>query len=68
MGNRMWMVRAGEGAYLFEQFRDNNLIAIGWETGDLASLKEYSDIKAAMRKTYPDDKEGRINFNTCITY
>ncbi len=32
----MWMVRAGEVAYLFEEFKDKNIVAIGWvELGNL---------------------------------
>jgi restriction system protein len=27
---RIWMVRAGSGGYLIEEFLQNNIIAIGW--------------------------------------
>ena len=31
MGEKMWMVRAGEGAYLIEDFENKNVVAVGWE-------------------------------------
>ena len=40
----MWMVRAGENAYLIDDFNDSNVVAIGWEVGDLsASLQMKLD-------------------------
>lgn len=27
---KMWMVRAGEGAFLIDRFRKENKVAIGW--------------------------------------
>ena len=36
----MWMVRAGQGAYLIDDFRKKNLVAIGWqELGDLVRVE-----------------------------
>lgn len=32
----MWMVRAGENAYLIDAFKKLNVVAIGWEVGDLS--------------------------------
>ena len=35
----MWMVRAGEGGYPFEEFKDKNVVAIGWnDVGDLSKV------------------------------
>ena len=32
----MWMFRAGEGGYLFDEFRKDSIVAVGWnEIGDL---------------------------------
>lgn len=37
----MWMVRAGEGAFLIEEFLNKKEISIGWEkVGSLSDLKD----------------------------
>ncbi|MBQ7928101.1 MAG: AAA family ATPase [Methanobrevibacter sp.] len=48
----MWMVRAGENAYLIDAFKDLNVVAIGWEVGDLSG-KSPDEIKQIMKDTYP---------------
>jgi restriction system protein len=36
----MWMVRAGEGGYLADEFVERKLVAIGWnDVGDLRSYR-----------------------------
>ena len=52
MGN-MWMVRAGEEAFLFDDFKDLNKISIGWEVGDLSG-KNPDEIKQIMENKYHD--------------
>jgi Uncharacterized conserved protein len=59
--SKMWMVRAGEGAFLIDKFKEENLVAIGWEIGNLSNIKSSEDIKELIRQTYPDKKEGQIN-------
>jgi len=55
------MVRAGEGAAKFYDFKKKNVIAIGWgEIGNLTSVKDQAKIKELVRKAYPDDKPGKI--------
>ena len=49
----MWMVRAGENAFLINDFKELNLVAIGWEVGDLSD-KNPNEIKQIMRKKYHD--------------
>lgn len=49
----MWMVRAGENAFLIDDFKNLNMVAIGWEIGDLSG-KTPDEIKQAMREYYPD--------------
>ena len=42
----MFMVRSGEGNYLFEQNREKNIITIGWnKLGDLTNVKSFDEIK-----------------------
>lgn len=61
MKNKMWMVRAGEGGFLFQDFKDKKVVAIGWEdVGNLSNVKNQTEIKNLVRKSNPDQKEGSI--------
>lgn len=60
----MWMVRAGEGAYLFDEFQNKNIVAIGWnETGDLSNLKTPEAIKDIIKEKYTDYRTGKLNIS-----
>lgn len=43
----MWIVRAGENAFLIEDFKQLNCVAIGWEVGDLSG--KTLEIKEIMK-------------------
>jgi restriction system protein len=57
-----WMVRAGEGGFLIDEFRKGK-VAVGWaQVGDLSQLKTRESIMQALRQAFPQDNEGkRIN-------
>jgi len=60
----MWMVRAGEGGRLFEEWMREKCVAIGWEVGDLSELKRegaLDELKGMLRVAYPDWKGGRVD-------
>ncbi|WP_062545403.1 restriction endonuclease [Rufibacter tibetensis] len=58
----MWMVRAGEDAYLAEEFLSKGLVAIGWNrVGDLTNLKDLESLKIKLSTTFPEFKTGKIN-------
>jgi restriction system protein len=60
-----WMVRAGEGAYLAEEFQKQNIVSIGWKhLGDLTNVKDIESLRNIYRKTYPDHKAGKMNLTT----
>lgn len=41
-----WMVRAGESAYLIEDFKKNNCVAIGWsELGNISKISSKDDLR-----------------------
>lgn len=62
--NRMWMVRAGEKAFLINDFIEKNIVAIGWnELGDLKNYKTLDDLKEKVRLSYPEYKDGTVNMN-----
>jgi len=60
---RMWMVRAGEGAFLIDRFKNENRVVIGWSLGDLTNIKSADEIKQLFRDKYPEKKEGNINIS-----
>lgn len=47
----MWMVRAGEGSFLIDEFIKNNIVAIGWDLGDLTDKSE-EEITELYKKKY----------------
>ena len=59
----MWMVRAGENAYLIDVFKESNVVAIGWEVGDLSG-KSPDEIKQIMKDTYPNYNSKSLGNNT----
>lgn len=60
--NRVWMVRAGQGSYLIDEFRDRDIIAIGWnELGPLDPEWSYKQLKEKFSEAYPEDSVGRVN-------
>lgn len=61
MPKSMWMVRAGEDAIKFHDFKEKNIIAIGWkEVGNITNIKDQAKIKELIRAAYPKDKPGKI--------
>lgn len=58
--NNGWMVRAGRGGHLFQQFMEESFVAIGWNL--LAPLDQYQDkkaIKNAYIENYGNDKPSK---------
>jgi restriction system protein len=54
-----WMVRAGEGGRLFEDF-EKGYIAVGWnKLGDIANLNSRDKINNAYSEAYPDQKPSK---------
>lgn len=62
MGKKMWLVRAGAEAYLFDEFINKKVVAIGWnKIGSLSNIEDLATIKTLLRKKYPEYKEGKIS-------
>lgn len=56
------MVRAGEGAYLVEDFLSNGIVAIGWNAvGDLSNITDLEQIKKRLEAAYPSKKSSQVN-------
>lgn len=45
------MVRAGEGAFLIDRFKNENKVVIGWSIGDLTTVKNLDEIKKNAYKS-----------------
>lgn len=56
----MWMVRAGRDAVLIDEFKNRNIVALGWGLGDLKD-KSAEDIKRIMVEKYPDKSKNSLN-------
>jgi len=62
-----WMVRAGEGGYVIDDFEKKNCVAIGWEDlGDLSQVKSKEDLREQMDKAYPEWKPRRRQVSTTM--
>ncbi len=68
----MWMVRAGEGAFLIDDFKKKSYVSIGWnELSDLSQIdnksrikervEQYSDIYNYSKKSQINSAAGQIN-------
>ena len=65
---RMWMVRAGEGGYLIDEFT-RGFIAIGWhELGDLSSISSIDELRELYQRTYPDENPNRVGSAVGVIY
>ncbi len=59
--NQLWMVRAGSGAYLVDDFLIKNIVSIGWnEVGDLSKVSDLNKIKGLIRENFPDYTESQV--------
>ncbi|MFT3778884.1 MAG: restriction endonuclease [Ottowia sp.] len=65
----MWMVRAGRGGQLVDDFRSESVVGIGWvKLGDMAALKSRADFTHAVVQAYPGDKAGQQASSAGQTY
>lgn len=57
-----WMIRAGEGGYLAEEFVEKGCVAVGFDgVGDFSELRSLDSLRAAIRKRHPEKTPGQIN-------
>lgn len=54
---KAWMVRAEQGGRLFDAFKDNSIVAVGWaEIGDLKDVKSRKTIAERVAALWPNKK------------
>jgi restriction system protein len=62
MSKNMWMVRAGREAFLIDDFKRKNLVAIGWnELGDISKVDSRDKIKELVKEKCGYTKKSAIN-------
>jgi len=58
---KMWMVRAGEGAKLIEEFAEGNLVAIGWhELGEIAPGTSREAVSRRVAERWPNASKFKV--------
>ncbi|WP_343593210.1 restriction endonuclease [Paracidovorax wautersii] len=64
-----WMVRAGEGGFLFDDFKSQSIVAIGWEEmDDMSGMLSRADFQKAAAVAYPNVSAGTLGSYAGQTY
>lgn len=63
----MWMVRSGLMSFLIDDFKQFNLVAIGWNIGDLSNIS-HDEIKSLLRKKYNNKKKSDNAYHQVIRF
>lgn len=67
--NKFWMIRAGIGGSLVDEFLEKGIVSMGWDgVGDLSKLQNREAIKATLRNQYPDYKKGKVSITAGQLY
>ena len=60
MPKEMWMIRAGQKAFLAQEFEDKNVVAVGWERlKNLSDVKSKDELARIHQQAYADHKIGK---------
>ena len=52
------MVRAGKNAFLIDEFKEQNIVALGWDLGDLKG-KSREDVKNIVDERFPNNNKNQ---------
>jgi len=68
-GPRVWAIAAGDGAAQWPTFREQGIVAIGWdELGDLRAYKSQDDLRDTIRETYSRDRDPNNDSLACYQF
>ncbi len=57
----MWMVRAGEGGFRFDDFKEAYRVSIGWfEIGNLSPFRTRDDFNKVVARIFPKSRKGQV--------
>ncbi len=55
MASKMWMVRAGRGAYAIEDFKEKGVVAVGWERlDDCSNVSDKAKFVEMVKTAWPE--------------
>ena len=60
---KYWIIGAGEGAYLWDEFYKDKIVAIGWDTGDLRNYKSKKEIRQKLIENSNNDSIPKHDHN-----
>jgi len=64
---KTWVYAPGEGAKMWPDCNDNNIISIGWEeVGDLTGFDTKDELDMAVDKAFPEDTTTKTNSKRCL--
>ena len=63
----MWMVRSGYKSFLIDDFKKLNLVAIGWNVGDLSD-KSSEEIKKLLKQKYHNKSKVESAYHQIIRF
>jgi restriction system protein len=64
-----WMVRAGEGGYLSDDFQRASCIGVGFHTvGTFEHITSLEEMRALIRKTYPDSTPTQVVISAGVAF
>ena len=64
-----WVMSAGEGAKMWDEFHERGIIGIGWD--DLGNLKKYKnqqEIREALKKLYKSEQDPTNDALACFDF
>ena len=68
MSEIKWLVRAGRGGHLIEEFA-RGFIAIGWhELGDLSTVSSQEEVRERYNRAYPDENPSKSGNAVAMIY
>jgi len=66
--SEVWMVRAGEGGRLIEEF-EKGYVAIGWKAmGDVGGIRTQDEMRTAYVRAYPESKPGAVGNSVAMVF
>jgi 5-methylcytosine-specific restriction protein B len=64
---RIWLIAAGEGGFLWDEFIAEGIIAVSWDDmGDLLRFSSREAIRDQLNLLYPDGSKSQVNNSLCL--
>jgi restriction system protein len=65
---KVWMVRAGQNAYLIDEFKKGKL-SLGWhEAGSLENLQTPEQILRAYQRAFPSETKAQVSIAVAMLH